>query len=430
VSAGSAAALAPADVVIVGGGPAGLSAARELRRRGAGRVVVIERELEPGGIPRHAVHPGFGLRDLHRSLTGPDYARRLADRAAEAGVELLTGTQATGWSGELELELTGPGGRRTLLGAAVVLATGCRERPRSARLIPGTRPDGVMTTGTLQQLVHLEGARLSGRAVIVGAEHVSYSALDTIEHGGAQAVAIVTEHARHQTFAAFAAGAALRYRARLRTRTALTGIHGSGRVQAVTLTNLATGVAEVVACELVVLTAGWIPDHELAVSAGVPLDRGTRGPVVDACHRTPVPGVFAAGNVVQGAEPADVAAMQGRNVAAAVLRQLERRPWPPAPVPIRCVEPLHWLVPNAITAGEPAPPFARLRASEILHDARVEVLQGERVLHRQHLRRVMPGRSARLATAWAAAVDAAGPPVLVRVASARRHAVGTRASTN
>src|SRR5579862_2939678 len=90
-------ALAPADVVVLGGGPAGLSAARELRRLGAGRVVVIEREREPGGVPRHADHPGFGARDLHRSLTGPEYARRLADRAAAAGAELLTATQATGW---------------------------------------------------------------------------------------------------------------------------------------------------------------------------------------------------------------------------------------------------------------------------------------------------------------------------------------------
>jgi len=412
-------ALAPADVVVLGGGPAGLSAARELCRRGAARVVVIEREREPGGIPRHADHQGFGLRDLHRTLSGPAYASRLADRAASAGAELLTSTQATGWRGPLELELTGPAGRRTIGAAAVVLATGCRERPRSARLIPGTRPDGVISTGTLQQLVHLNRARLGGRAVVIGAEHVSYSALETLERAGARTVAIVTEHPRHQTFAAVALGASLRYHAALRTGTALSAIHGGSRVQGVTLTKLATGATEVVACELVVLSADWIPDHELAVAAGVSLHPGTRGPVVDAAHRTSVAGVFAVGNVVQGAEPADGAAMQGRNVAAAVMRQLERRPWPAAPVPLLCAAPLHWTVPNAITPGEPAPPFVRVRAREILRDARVEVLQGERVLHRQRLAQVMPGRSARLAGEWAANVDPAGPAAVVRVLTAR-----------
>jgi thioredoxin reductase len=408
-----------ADVVIVGGGPAGLTAAARLRRLGAGRVVVVEREREPGGIPRHADHQGFGLRDLHRSLRGPEYARRLADRASAAGAELMTRTQATGWRGPLVLELTSPRGRVGIEAAAVVLATGCRERPRSARLIAGDRPDGVMTTGTLQQLVHLDGARLGGRAVIAGAEHVSYSALETLAHAGARTVAIVTEHPRHQTLAAFAAGARARYHAPLRTGTALTAIHGHGAVEAVTLTDLATGAVEIVACELVVLSADWIPDHELAVAAGAALDPGTRGPVVDAALRTSVRGVLAAGNIVQGAEPADVAATQGRNVAAAVVRALERRPWP-QPLALISAPPLHWTVPNAIVAGERPPPFVRVRAREILHDARIEVVQGERVLHRVRLARVMPGRSTRLAAGWVRAVDPAGPPAVLRITSARR----------
>lgn len=408
-----------ADVVIVGAGPAGLTAAARLRRLGAGRVVVVEREREPGGIPRHADHQGFGLRDLHRSLRGPEYARRLADLAAAAGAELMCGTQATGWRGQLELELTGPRGRVVLEAAAIVLASGCRERPRSARLIAGDRCDGVMTTGTLQQLVHLDGARLAGRAVIAGAEHVSYSALETLAHAGARTVAIVTEHPRHQTLAVFAAGARARYNAPLRTRTALTAIHGDVGVEAVTLTDLATGGVEVVPCELVVLTADWIPDHELAVAVGVALDPGTRGPVIDGAGRTSLPGLLAAGNLVQGAEPADVAATQGRNVAAAVVRALERRPWPQL-LPLLTAPPLHWTVPNAIVAGDRPPPFVRVRAREILHDARVEVVQGDRVLHRERLARVMPGRSTRLPASWATAVDPAGPSPVVRVASARR----------
>ena len=140
-------------VVIVGGGPAGLAAALELRRRGVADVLVLEREPAAGGIPRHAQHQGFGLRDLRRPLSGPSYARRYAELAAAAGGPL---------------ELTGPRGRELLEPRAVVLATGCRERPRSARLVPGSRPEGVMTTGMLQQLVYLKGRAPGTRALVVG----------------------------------------------------------------------------------------------------------------------------------------------------------------------------------------------------------------------------------------------------------------------
>ena len=138
------------DVLVVGGGPAGLSAAIALRRLGAGRVVVVEREQELGGIPRHTRHTGFGLRDLHRVLDGPAYARRLIDEADRAGVELRPGTSAVGWSGGQTVDLVGPATPLAPEPArAVVLATGTRERPRSARLVPGDRPAGVLTTGAL-----------------------------------------------------------------------------------------------------------------------------------------------------------------------------------------------------------------------------------------------------------------------------------------
>src|SRR4029450_5554635 len=130
---------------------------------------------------------------------------------------------------------TGPGGRETIDPDALTLATGCGERPRSARLVPGSRPEGVMTTGTLQQLVYLKGRRVGTRALIVGAEHVSFSALLTLAHGGATAVGLTTGLPRHQTLALFRAGAALRWRTPLWTRTAVTAIRGRPRVEEVEL---------------------------------------------------------------------------------------------------------------------------------------------------------------------------------------------------
>jgi thioredoxin reductase len=404
-------------VVVVGGGPAGLAAAVELCRLDTRDVVVVEREADPGGIPRHAQHQGFGLRDLRRPLSGPAYARRHAALAAEAGVEIRTETMVTGWSPDGPLELTGPGGRETLDPDAVILATGCRERPRSARLVPGSRPEGVMTTGTLQQLVYLKGRQIGARALVVGAEHVSFSALVTLGHGGARAVGMTTELRRHQTLALFRAGAALRWRTPLWTRTGVSAIHGRPRVEEVELTNLDTGDTRTVECETVVFTADWIPDHELAVMGGLDMDPGTRGPAVDAALRTSREGMFAAGNLLHGAEPADIAALSGRHAAGTAAAHARGSAWPEARVGIECEPPLTWISPNVLSDRPRDPPrgsFA-LRSAEFVSGPRLQVTQEDRIIWDGRIRRLIPGRSARLAAGWTAAVNFGGGPVRVRV---------------
>ena len=408
--------MADGPVAIVGGGPAGLAAAIELRRLGVGEVVVIEREPEAGGIPRHARHQGFGLRDLRRPLSGPAYARRYVQLATAVGADLLTETMVTGWSAARGLELTGPGGRSTLDAAAVVLATGCRERPRSARLVPGSRPDGVMTTGMLQQLVYVSGLPAGRRALVVGAEHVSFSAIATLAHGGARTVALTTELPRHQSLAAFRVGALARYRVPVWTRSRVSAIHGRPRVEEVELTDLAGGGTRTVACDTVVFSADWIPDHELATMAGVELDVSTRGPAVDAALRSSVRGVFAAGNVLHGAEQADVAALSGRHAAGGVARFLEGGEWPARRVPVVCEEPLGWIAPNAVAVPSEGPARGRfaLRAGEFVRRPRIEIDQDGRELWSGRLARVMPGRSARLPHAWTRDVDPAGGAVFVR----------------
>jgi thioredoxin reductase len=406
-------------VVVVGGGPAGLAAAIELRLRGRQDVLVVEREASLGGIPRHAKHQGFGLRDLRRPLSGPAYAHRYVLFAERAGVDLRTETMVTGWHPGGPLELTGPRGRETLAPDAVILATGCRERPRSARLVPGSRPDGVMTTGTLQQLVYLKKRKVGQRALVVGAEHVSFSALLTLGHGGARTVGIVTDLPRHQTLAIARAGAALRWRVPLWTRTAVTAIHGRSRVEEVELTDLDGGLTRSVPCDTVVFTADWIPDHELAVMGGLALDPGTLGPAVDAALRTSRRGVFAAGNMLQGAEPADVAALSGRHAAAnGSNRSRLVAAWDAARVPIKCEPPLHWISPNVIAPGAGAPPRGRfvLRSLDFARRPLVEIVQDGRALWSGHVARLVPGRSAGLPHSWTSAVDPVGGPVRVRLA--------------
>jgi thioredoxin reductase len=404
------------DVAIVGGGPAGLAAAIELRRRGVGEVVVIEREREPGGIPRHASHQGFGLRDLRRALSGPAYARAYAERARASGAELLTETMVTGWAADGALELTGPGGRASLLPGAVVLATGCRERPRSARLVPGSRPDGVMTTGTLQQLAYLQRLPVGRRALIVGAEHVSFSAIVTLAHGGARPLALTTTHPRHQSLAAFRLGALLRYRVPVWTRTRVSAIRGRPRVEEVELTDLRSGATRTVECDTVVFSDDWVADDELTVMAELERAPAPGGPRVDAGLRASRSGVFAAGNLLHAAEQADVAALSGRHVAAGVARYLADGEWPARRVSVLCETPLRWISPSAVSGAE-GPPRGRflLRSSSFLRAPRIEIVQGERTLWRGTLARVMPGRSARLPQRWTREVDLDGPPVVCRL---------------
>jgi thioredoxin reductase len=443
------------DVLIAGAGPAGLAAGIELRRLGVGRVLVVDREAEAGGVPRHSAHTGFGLRDLHRIMTGPAYARHYAWAAARAGAEVRAGTTVTGWpgwagpggatgrtgstdpgsaarrtgstdpdgtlvgpgvaGGPISVTLTSADGIETVTASAVLLATGCRERPRTARLVPGGRPPGVMTTGELQQRVYLHGQRLPGRALVVGAEHVSFSAMVTLAHAGADVLALVTDQPRHQSFAAFALAAAARWRTPVWTATAVRRIAGRDRLEGVELADLRTGGTRFVGCDMVVFTGDWIPDHELARLAGTRLDPGTRGPAVDTTLETSIPGVFAAGNLVHAAETADVAAAGGRHAARHIAAALRGGRPPRGPrIPVTVAAPLRWISPGAIRAGGPPPARGHflLRGDVFRRAARLEVRQGDRVLSAARTR-LAPGRPAHLGAGWMARADPSAGPVLV-----------------
>jgi thioredoxin reductase len=420
------------SVLVVGAGPAGLSAAAELRRLGVGPVLVADRETVAGGVPRHSAHTGYGVRDRHRIMTGPAYAQALADAAVAAGADLCLGTTVTGWAegGTHAVTMTSARGITTVHATAVLLATGCRERPRAARLIPGDRPAGVMTTGELQQRVYLGHQRLTGRALVVGAEHVSFSAAMTLAHAGAQVVALVTEHDRQQSYAAFRLGAALRWRIPVWTSTRVLRIGGREQLAGVEVDR--GGAARFVPCDTVVFTGDWIPDHELARIAGLAMDPGTRGPAVDTALETSAAGVFAAGNLVHAAETADIAALSGRHAARQIAAALAAGPrgaglsgaglsgagprgaW----LPIGVEPPLRWISPNAIVTREgsaASPPLGRfvLRSQEFRRLARLEVRQDGRLLARSRPGRLIPERPAHLGTAWLAQVDPAGGPVSV-----------------
>ncbi len=404
-------------VAVIGGGPAGLTAAAGLARHVDGEVRVIEREDTAGGIPRHSDHPGYGVRDLRRFVSGPAYARRLTEHARDAGARLHTQAQVTGWAGDRRLLVTSPRGRQIVEADAIVLATGARERPRPARRIPGDRPDGVYTTGELQNLVHLHHADVGRRAVVVGAELVSWSAVMTLREAGCDTVAMTSgfDHAEAYLAFRFVGRVALRTPVLMRTRVVC--INGGDRVESVLLEHVDTGVRRLVPCDTVVTTGDWIPDHELARLGGLDLDRATLGPVVDTSLRTTATGVYAIGNLVHPVDTADAAALDGRHVATAVRTHLEGRSPASAELRITSAPPFRWVTPQRVTAGV-APPRGDLLlwCDDYQRFPVVRAVQDGRVLARKRIVwPAAPGRIFRVPADLVASASATGGPVVIEL---------------
>ena len=391
--------LAP-DVVIVGGGPSGLTAAAALAARGID-VLVLEREAQAGGIPRHSDHPGFGLRDLRRSLAGPEYARRLVEGASSARAEIRTEATVTGWADERSLEVTSPRGRLNVEARVVVLATGARERPRTARRIPGDRPAGVYTTGQLQSLVHLYHREVGRRAVVVGSELVSWSAVLTLREAGCRTVLMTSEFERPEAYLAFRVPGRTVLRVPVATRSRVTRIVGRERVEAVEVEDLDTRVRRTVECDTVVCTGDWVADHELVRLAGLDYDPGTTGPVVDT---------------------ADVAALDGRHASAQVVAFLNGGRWPDSGVRLVAGQPFRWVSPGMFRPGDPEPPRGRLSlwTNEFHRRPTVVASQAGRVIgERTTAWPAAPGRVFRVPSDLLDHVDAAGGPVTLTIRGSR-----------
>lgn len=384
------------DVLIVGAGPAGLAAALELKRLGIEDVIVAERESEAGGIPRLCGHTGFGLRDFRRVMTGPSYARKYRKLIEEARLDLRVASYILNINSnknnqkiQTQATYTSPSGLRTIEAKSILLATGVRERPRSARLVPGHRPQGVFTTGSLQRFVYEHHLPVGKRAVIVGAEIVSLSAVTTLLHAGVKIAGMVTELPRHQLYLPVFLPAKIWYadvlaRAKILTNKKVVNILGQERVEGIEVRDLETGNVEVLECDTVVFTGDWIPENELARKGEVETSKPWMGPQVDAAFRTSQTGVFAAGNLLRGVETADWAALEGRAAARSIVRWLENAQWPAGRLPVEVEPPISWICPNVLRPDVRVDRF-RFWSKEFRQNAVLQLKQGGRVLYEKRL---------------------------------------------
>ena len=293
------------DVAIIGSGPAGIAAAITLKKAGIDNIIVIERETEAGGIPRHCGHIAFGFKKYKRLLTGPQYAKKNIAEALSLGIDIQLKTTVTALNENGNLALVSKNGVYQLNAKRVLLATGTREKPRSARFVSGDRALGIYNTGALQGMVYLKNKIPFKRPIIVGTEIVSFSALLTCKKGGIKPVAMIEEKSKPSIRWPFHYGAYV-FGTKLFLETKIHKIVGDQRVESVILEN-AQGIRKSIDCDGVLFTGQFTPESSLVRMCHIEFDHETFSPTVNQHGQCSDPAYYAAGNLRQ------LPAEEGRN---------------------------------------------------------------------------------------------------------------------
>mgnify|MGYP002855785444 CR=1 FL=1 len=401
------------DLVVIGGGPAGLAAAISAKQNGLKNVLVLERDNRAGGILLQCIHNGFGLHYFGEELTGPEYAGRFVKQALENEVEIKVNTMVLEIlpaknSGESHIvtAINSTDGLMNLKTKTIALAMGCRERTRGALVIPGTRPAGIFTAGSAQRFVNIDGYLPGRKVVILGSGDIGLIMARRLTLEGAE-VKLVCEIMNYPAgLARNMAQCLYNFDIPLKLSTTIVQIHGSDRVTGVTIAKVddhrkpIPGTEEFIECDTVLLSVGLIPENEISIAAGVAMDSITSGPAVNQNMETSIPGIFACGNSVHVHDLVDYVteeSLLAGKCAADYVKNQNQNEEKNAPVvlPVTPGNRVRYTVPQHIDLSEKQSngdaPRIMFRATDVYRSVTVVVYSGTTVIAQQKKRIVRPG---------------------------------------
>ncbi|MBP1918872.1 NAD(P)/FAD-dependent oxidoreductase [Youngiibacter multivorans] len=369
------------DVLIIGGGPAGLAAAAALHGMGITDLLLVEREDELGGILRQCIHEGFGLKRFKTSLSGPEYAARFVRRLNELGIEHICGAAVTDMTEDKRCTVVSRDGLMEITARAVILAMGCRERTRGAIAIPGSRPSGVMTAGVAQSYMNIHNKQVGKEVVILGSGDIGLIMARRLTLEGSSVLGVYELQPYASGLPRNISQCLEDYDIPLHLSRTVSRIHGRDRLEGITVMAVddklvpVKGTEEFISCDTLILSVGLIPENELSLAAGVVLDPRTKGPVISEAYETSVPGIFAAGNVLQVHDLVDQVSMEAERLAEGVANYLEGKKSDLGFAGMKSGAYVSYVVPQWVAMNEDKEITVSLRVKEPLRNRMLHVMQ-------------------------------------------------------